>query len=653
MKKKGIIAILSLLMLVGMTGCSGKKSLQGAPDNEIITTMPVEQEKTMITVRVEFGAGQQDNLEQVLETKFPNVDIVLRHDGSTSSVYTMRANLEAGVECDLILSRRLPSVEDIAEDYLLDLSAESFVDSYYMTAVDSCASTNGKLYYLPGPSDIYGIVYDKTMFEENNWEVPHSYSEFIALLNTIRETETESGEQIVPIQVSLMYPDMFQILFNTYGYEDAYAGSDNFLWLTEYQIGNGSMVGHMENAVEDFRKLFEDGMLSVSDMEVTPTERSQMLYTDHSSAMTVECQNAVNYAKEYAENDDSGEEAHEVAMMPFWTSDDEDGDYLYAIPGYYMAINKSAAEESDEKKEILLEIFDYLSSEEGQEALIGDEFQVSNIAGVQLNLNEFSEDIIPTIEKGQIINTFYLAAGENNKQVERQMLTSAQDMLLGNISVEDWLLAADAVRDQCTSGTFAEEESYGQVETTMTRLETAYTVAEMYASLMDAPIGICCGGGWSRSTNGYLYEGDITDSSLSCITPDKESTAEDEDTDANKIVTAYLTGQQILDILNDATVTSTTKGLSTYYVAYGLEVEFNPWVDMGDRVLSCKLPNGQDIDPDEVYEVAYFNGSLPNIDVEPERVLDLSWQDAFIEWLDEHNDVLEKPDMTLKLVYTK
>jgi ABC-type glycerol-3-phosphate transport system substrate-binding protein len=649
MKRKGMAWILPLLLLTGLTGCGKDRVLQGASENEIITTTAVDQDKTMITVRVEFGAGQQEDLEQILEEKFPDVDIVLRHDGSTSSVYTIKANLEAGVECDLILSRRLPMAADIAEQYLLDLSGEEFIDSYYMNAVDSCASTDGKIYYLPGPSDVYGIVYDKTMFDENGWELPHSYSEFVSLLDTIRESEAGSDESFVPMQVSLMYPDMFQILFNTYGYEDAYRGSDNFIWLTEYQNGNGSMVGHMETAVEDFRKLFEDGILSVSDIEVTPSERSDMIYNSHTTAMTVECQNAVTYAKQ---RNQAGSQLHEIAMMPFWISDEEDSDYLYVIPSYYMAINKSAAEESTEKKELLLKIYAYLSSEEGQEMLIGDEFQISNIAGVPMNTNTFSEGIIDTIERGQIINTFYLAAGETNKQVERQLLTTAADMLEGRLSVEDWLLGADAVRDQWISGTSGQEEVYGEAETTLTRLETAYTMAEMYASLMDAPIGISYGGGWSKSTNGYLYQGAITDSSLACITPDKEQTESDGLFD-NKIVVASLTGEQILSILNEAETPSETKGLSAYYVASGLKVKFDPWAEEGSRVRSCTLADGSKLEADGVYEVAYFYGSIPSIDVQPERVLELSWQDAFLKWLDENGGTVQQPKMTLTLVYNE
>jgi hypothetical protein len=230
------------------------------------------------------------------------------------------------------------------------------------------------------------------------------------------------------------------------------------------------------------------------------------------------------------------------------------------------------------------------------------------------------------------------------------MLSTLADMLNGDMSVDDWLLAADDVRDQYLAGTLTEEEVYGQVENTMTRLETAYTVAQMYADLMDTSIGICRGGGWSKSTNGYLYKGDITASSLACITPAKEQDAEETQWE-DCVVSAQMTGQQILDILNDSTETMNTLGLSVYYVAYGLDVEFNPWAEDGNRVISCKLADGTALDPSATYDVAYFNGSLPQTDMKPENGLDMTWDEAFQSWLAEQGGVLKEPEMTLKLKY--
>jgi ABC-type glycerol-3-phosphate transport system substrate-binding protein len=658
--KRVCVALLSVFLGVSLVGCGGENAdVQGEYEDEILTVSEVDQDKTMITVRVENNIAQSCDLENVLEQKFPNVDFVLVHDGSLSSVYNIRADMMNGTECDLILSRRLNLVDDIAADYLLDLSSESFVNDYYISAVDSC-TIDSKVYYLPGPSDVYGIVYDKVMFEENGWQVPHSYSEFVKLLKTIRKaglTATytdDSGntktDTVVPIQPTMMYPDMFQIFFNTYGYDEVYRGSDNYRWLSKYQNGNGTMVGHMEPAVKKFMSLFDDGILSLADWDMQPGMRSNMMYVYHNTAMVIESQNAMNYAKTFAEESGDEDVYHEVAMMPFWTSDDSDSDYLYSVPNYYMAINKKSAEESEEKKELLLEIYEYLSSVEGQEVLINDSPQLSNVQGVALDESSFSAEIKDTVEREQVISNFYLAAGEDSRQVEKQMQSTVPDLIQGNISVKEWLQAADQVRDDFLTGKLNEETVYGQVDTTLTRLESAYTLADMYRELTDSDVGICLGGNWKYGTNGHFYKGDITDSSLSCVTPDKESSTE-ENAMAGTIVTSTMTGAQILKILNNAAGPADSDVQSSYYVASGLTVQFDPWAEEGKRVLSCETEDGEELNSEATYQVAYFYGSLPVGSPEPQNSLGQTWQESFLDWLDQQGGVIKKPSMTLELDY--
>jgi hypothetical protein len=497
------------------------------------------------------------------------------------------------------------------------------------------------------------------MFEENGWQIPHSYSEFVALLDTIREAEvpvtyTDSEGNlvegtVVPIQPTMMYPDMFQIIFNTYGFDLVYRGTDNYSWLSAYQNGTGSLVGHMEPAVEKYKQLFEDGILSLADWDMQPGTRSDMMYTYHSTAMIIECQNAMNYAKTFAEKNGDDGVYHEVAMMPFWTSDEADSDYLYSIPSYFMAISKKSAEESEEKKALLLEIMEYLSSVEGQEALMNDSPQLSNVQGVDMDGSAFSEAVRDTIDRGQVISTFYLAVNENSKQVEKQLRSTTPDMISGNISVEEWLLAADQVRDDFLAGNLTQETVYGQVETTLTRLESAYTLAEMYRQMTGADIGISLAGVWKDGTNGHFYEGDITDSSLSCVTPDKENLSDDPMD--GTIVTSTMTGTQILEILNNAAGSPENSQDGAYYVASGLTVRFDPWAAEGSRVLSCKMADGSELEPDATYQVAYFYGSLPEGSPKPENSLQQTWQESFLAWLDQQDGVIKAPEMTLELAY--
>jgi hypothetical protein len=316
-----------------------------------------------------------------------------------------------------------------------------------------------------------------------------------------------------------------------------------------------------------------------------------------------------------------------------------------------MAINKSSADESKTKKDILVKILSYLSSAEGQLALIDGTTQMSNVKGVLTTQDAFSADVADTISEGRVINSFFYAEGENNKQVERTMLSSLQDMIEGNISVEEWLLSADETRDDYLLGLDGVETAYGQADSTLTRLETAYTMADMYKTLADADIGIALGGTYRNGTNGYIYKGDITDDSIECINPNKEPAAELADPMDEKIVVASLTGAQIIDILNSVVDTYDTKGEYPYYVASGLQVEFNPWAQAGKRVLSCKLADGTDLDKNATYEVAYYNGSIDESLATPKRALKGTWKENFLGWLEMNGGTISKPNMTLTLEY--
>lgn len=117
-------------------------------------------------------------LKRDLETNFPDVNIMLRHG----------MNNETSVlgDTDDIYLPLSPTLAPEVEASLLDLSAFESTSNYYTTALAGCASiNNSKQYLLPMPCNIRGMVYNKTLFEENGWKVPHSKSEFVELCHTI------------------------------------------------------------------------------------------------------------------------------------------------------------------------------------------------------------------------------------------------------------------------------------------------------------------------------------------------------------------------------------------------------------------------------------------------------------------------------------
>jgi hypothetical protein len=61
--------------------------------------------------------------------------------------------------------------------------------------------------------------------------------------------------------------------------------------------------------------------------------------------------------------------------------------------------------------------------------------------------------------------------------------------------------------------------------------------------------------------------------------------------------------------------------------------------------------DGSELEAGKTYEVAYFNGSISDSSIHPERALSGTWKENFLTWLGQNGGVLERPDMTLELIY--
>lgn len=372
---------LSLASLLTLSGSAAETLAASVDSTEVTKSTDTENDTERIQLVFEFQDGRiSDQFESTLESLFP-VDIVMDKVLSTNPYLRLKEELTHDMAPDFVLCEYIRRIEDdVLSEYFYDLGAQSFVNNYYLSAIESCTSSDGGLYYIPGPSYVYGIVYDKTAFAELGLTVPGNYSEFVKLIQDVDAmgltgTEPDLNTAEVPVRSfvpTMRWRDMTQIIFNTMNYEDTFRGITNAKWLTDYQNGEGTMVGHMEAAAEKYLKLFDDGVLSLDLWDVIPGYRSRKLYDYHTSLMTIESQQTFEFNQVF--NEEKPENQHEIGLMPIYTSDDPDSGYLYAIPRSFIGITGQGAADPA-KLEALLRIMDYLSTPEGQKLLIsGDDY---------------------------------------------------------------------------------------------------------------------------------------------------------------------------------------------------------------------------------------------------------------------------------------
>lgn len=622
-----------------LSGCSNGNTSQEVGSN------PDEK----IKIKVQYQCGRMNlDLESVLEDKFPNIDIVT-DELVGDPKYIIYKEMEHDIQPDIYLYEGLAQMDDkfIAEKFY-DLSQEAFSNNFYLAAVSECVNEDGGLYYLPGPVYVYGLVYDKTAFNQLGLELPHSYTEFAKLLSDVRAMElkgTEPDENdpnatvtvaVEPFVPTIKWADMWTFIFDSYVYNDYIKSVNNALWLDKYQHGNESMTGHMEGAAEKLIKLFDDGILLPEFWEMRAPVRSTKLYRYHTSLMTIECQSAIGYNER--ENSETPDNFHEIGMMPFYTSDEEGTDYLISMPRCYFAMTKKAAQD-EAKKQAILDIFAYLSTTEGQNLMIeGGGGEINLLKEDTLPEHPFYDEVRNTFAQGRVITRFNLAG--KSGAVESVLHKSTLDLVAGNISIEDWLKKGDAARDEALANKPVEENSYGTVKKMLSVEETAVVVGEAYIHATGADIGMVqCRASFGMKNR--LFEGPVTDNAINCLITTRMSAGiVAEDPNHIKIVTVKITGQQIRDILEE--------NKDTFVALAGLEVEYDPSKPEGERYISIKH-NGKEIAPEDEFTVASVRGAVKNLPVIT-TYDELDFNEMFISYLDSIGGEISGAPDSLKIV---
>lgn len=606
-------AAVVLMLLTACTGQAGKqqdaeKKNPYYPDNEIITVEDLNDNRMVIVIDTQFNVSTS-NIAEVVEAEFPEVNVVLRLQNTADSSYYTKKTLEHGLIGDIFFCAvGMPKDEKLLSENFLDLSDAPFINNYYQNALDG-VEVGGKIYMLPGFSDFFGIVYDRTLFEEKGWELPGSRDEFIALCKTIRE---EKGYQA--FMPTLKFSRMAMLLSHGFHYESVIKGLENQKWLKEYRKGEASFLGHMEPMFEGMKELFDEGVLSNENFTIEPGVRSSMLYKDYTSAMTMETQNAATYVR-------NAESEHEYGMMPFWNSNNADSDYLVSAQGFNIYANKQLEEpENEEKHEKVMEIFEYFSTPEGQEALMpADSATISNVKGTDsASGGTFMEGVADTIAKGNIFSEVRYTDLSYNNEFQVAFREALMGYVDGTMEIDAAMKHCDEAMQELKSAKGKKEEVYGKASKTFTVLETAEFVGDILRREADADVALVLAKQLNYGEAGNFCEGDITESDLKLVTLDYVT---DKNPEYNQLVTVNLTGEQILSIMNYPHLNNAATDIRTawlnnknpsYWVPSNLKIEYAPLLSE-NNIISVKNMDGSKFDLEKTYKVAVWNGCFSNM----------------------------------------
>lgn len=586
MKKIAVISALCVTSLAALNACSTENTAKAAA--EVVTQKVVPQEKTPITILVKY-AFTINGFEKAVEDKFPNIDIIqVGNYTKDMGIAEYERRLEHDDLTDIVMTWPLNVGNEYWDERLVDLSGFDFTSRYNLSMLNSI-SDDGTLYYLPGPSQVRGIVYNKTLFMEKGWPVPKNYDEFITLCQTIEA----SG--IKALQLGFENEEVLDTAFIGYNYADYFSKPQDSQWLADYNKGIGSFGDHFSSALDTFQNMADAGVFQASDLDVDYAKRETMLFT-RQCAMT---EDSVLMARMGYQKTGTTDE---FALMPFFNpSTDSDWARLYMV--CFIGMNKHLTEpDNKEKLELVLQIMDYISTPEGQAALSADTGAMySSLMNVSPpNISEI-QDLIPALDHGRY------AIFPELTNAQSALRTGLAGMLKGTLSKEDVI----RIVDQQNLAPPAEilPEVFGTATDNFTLTDTGNFVTDAMRTFSGCDFALFFDNGKDGKYNGKgisgsIYQGDITETDINCILPDMKQG------EAGTLLKVTMTGENLLNTLEYSLPVDNSKTGWFYYFS-GLKMEFAPTREPGTRIRKITASDGTPIDDARTYTIAVMDHTVP------------------------------------------
>lgn len=294
MKKLFSILLTSTLALSTLVGCS----TQAPPEaNESNTPAPAATEKKEETPKEEPKEAEPENKElniaifeggygptywvevvQKFEEAYPGVKVNMQINpkigeiirpqivaGNVPDFISMNDTESSGLITAMIKENALMDITDLFEETaigsdtkLKDLIMDGVLDT------GKCAPYgDGKIYFAPFNASPMGLVYNKTLFEENNWELPVTWDEFFALGDKAKE------KGIALFTYPGIYPGYVEsMLFPSIA---SASGLDNLKAIASYTEGSFNQPEVLK-VLENIQKISTDGYLMEGTVALNHTQ---------------------------------------------------------------------------------------------------------------------------------------------------------------------------------------------------------------------------------------------------------------------------------------------------------------------------------------------------------------------------------------------
>lgn len=585
--RRFIAGSLATMLVLSCCACESNYT-QTNGQQTIFTQKSIADGRTPLTVMVKFSFSISA-FEKAVEEKFPDIDLVqVGNYANSLGIEEYTARLEHDDLTDIVMTWPLETGEEFFEDRLLNLSGMEFSSRYNLSMLNTIAH-DGKLYYLPGPAQVRGIVYNKTLFKEKGWNIPENFEEFLALCNTIEASGIRS------LQLGFKNPEVLDAAFMGYNYANFYSKPQDAQWIEDYNSGVGDFGDHFGPALDIFQWMIDEGVWKPSDLDIDYAKRADMLF-NRQCAMVEDSVLMCRMGETWSGTTD------EFALMPFF-SPDGGSDWVRLYMVCYIGLNKHLAEpENKEKYKLALKLMDYISTPEGQDALAADTGAMfSSLTGGQLpNVPEI-ELLKLTLTKERCSVFIPL------KNAQSKLREGLAGMISRNMTKEDVIAMVN--QQNLNPQAAPVPETYATATEDFSLIETGNFITDVMRSHAKTDLALFLDNGKDGRYNakgicGRLYEGSVTSDDLTRII------SYPQQGERGVLCTAEITGKDLIEVLEHSIVVRDNQSGWFYYFS-GLKMQFDPTATPGNRVKKITLADGSPLKEDHVYSLAMMDLTVP------------------------------------------
>lgn len=583
--KKGISIAVCLLAVLGtLWGCSAPDA--GA-DGDMLGIPRSGTNKLTITItcnsRLEHFAG-------AVEERFPGIRLV--QDCYTGQYRNSEhvARIEHNDFGDIIMIKagHIPKIDMSGQ--LMDLSAQEFPAGFNANILQ--ADEDGHINLIPGPLSFNCNMYNKTLFAENGWAVPGSYEELLDLCREIDKTGIRGFRNSYFDSASQSYRIYQYCVFSAL---DTLTQVDGQIWHNKLMAGEKVSLEPMETAFRDLQRMMDIGAVRAEDMDVPFSMNMDAMARREVAIGSGEIDHIrmLNAAGE-----------DEFCFMPHFSMTDGQG-WLLNL-GYFFGANKELKQPGNEtKQKAVMEIMDFIASNEGQMLLVEDGLgMMPATIGAEIPDDPVLEQVCRQIESGRYI-----------MRPTYDMFSSVLESDIGAFIRGE--TDSKTILDKCSL--ILEQgppldKALGEAEGDFTFLQTGCLKADALRAAAGTDIALI---GISE-VNGYdpaggirtkLYKGPITEDDITRITQSRMDTP-------FMSMRMSVTGNELLALLEYGATSEREQqdGEADRFHPFavsGLTLTYDLDKDEGERVSDVALEDGGRLQPDARYTVSYIKGAFP------------------------------------------